>query len=354
MASRLVLHLGSMKSGTSFLQNVLGRHKDQLAERGVLFAGPRWRAQVTAVRDLIAAGGPGQPPLADDGPWRRLVREIDAWEGTAVISMEFLAPRSEAKIAQILADFPDTPVEAVLTCRDLGRNIPAMWLEAVQNGGVTPWGQYLDSVRQRKSGDRVARNFWKHQGIPEIASRWAKSLGHDRLTLVTLPQPGAGPDVLWRRFCDAIGIDPEGYDLDVRANPSIGLTSALVLLRLNQAYHEQYGAMPPIYDTYVKHKLAKRGMVFRSKEEPKLGLDASWVVKAGESQIERLQKAGHRVVGDLFDLRPVPVKGVHADKVSQAEVLDATVSALARSLDSWAESDRAHRRQGRGRREADG
>lgn len=336
-----------MKSGTSFLQNVLGQNKELLAERGVLFPGPRWRAQVTAVRDVIATGGPGQPATAADGPWQRLVDEINAWPGTAVVSMEFLAPRSEPKIEQIRAAFPDTSVEAVLTCRDLGRNIPAMWLEAVQNGGTTPWGQYLDAVRQRRSGDRVARNFWKHQGIPEIASRWAKVLGHDRLTLVTVPPQGAAPDTLWRRFADAAGFDPAGCELDVRANPSIGLTSALVLLRLNQAYQREHGAMPPHYDTYVKHKLAKRGMVFRSKEEPRLGLDASWVVKAGESQIERLQRAGHRVVGDLFDLRPAAVKGVHADQVTQEEVLDASIAALARSLDSWAESDRGHRRRRR-------
>jgi len=336
-----------MKSGTSFLQNALGHNKELLAERGVLFPGPRWRAQVSGVRDLIATGGPGQPATDADGPWQRLVEEINAWPGTAVVSMEFLAPRSEQKIAQIRAAFPDTSVEAVLTCRDLGRNIPAMWLEAVQNGGTTPWAQYLDSVRQRRSGDRVARNFWKHQGIPEIAARWTKGLGHDRLTLVTLPPKGADPEVLWRRFADAAGFDAEGCDLAVRANPGIGLTSALVLLRLNQAYHQELGKMPPLYDTYVKHKLAKRGMVFRSKDEPRLGLDAAWVVKAGESQIERLQRAGHRVVGDLFDLRPVPVEGIHADQVTEEEVLDATVAALARSLDSWAESDRGHRRRRR-------
>lgn len=337
-----------MKSGTSFLQNVLGQNKELLAERGVLFPGPRWRAQVSAVRDVIATGGPGQPASAPDGPWQRMVEEINAWSGTAVVSMEFLAPRAEAKIAQIRAAFPDTRVEAVLTCRDLGRNIPAMWLEAVQNGGTTPWAQYLDAVRQRRSGDRVGRNFWKHQGIPEIADRWAKGLGADRITLVTVPPKGAEPDVLWRRFADAAGFDAGGCRLDVRANPSIGLTSALVLLRLNQAYDREHGAMPPHYDTYVKHKLAKRGMVFRSKAEPRLGLDAAWVVKAGESQIERLQRAGHRVVGDLFDLRPVAVKGIHADEVPQEDVLEASIAALARSLDSWAESDRSQRRKRRG------
>jgi hypothetical protein len=344
LATRLVLHIGSMKSGTSFIQNVLGHNKERLEADGVSFPGPRWRFQVRAVRQLIGYGGEGQAPMPEKGPWRSLVDEINAWPGLAVVSMEFLGPRPEAKIAQILADFPDTPVEAVLTCRDLGRTIPAMWQEAVQNGGITAWPDYLDAVRHRRSGDRVSRGFWKHQDIPAIAARWSTALGPERFTLVTLPQPGADPGLLWRRFADAAGFEHEDCELDVRSNPSIGLASAQVLLRLNQAYHREHGAMPPYYDPYVKHKLAKRGLVGRSGDEPRLGLDARWVVRLGEAQIERLQKAGHRVVGDLFDLRPVPVEGAHTDDVTTEEQLDAAIAGIARALSGWAGSDREHRR----------
>jgi len=200
-------------------------------------------------------------------------------------------------------------------------------------------------VRHRRSGDAVARSFWKHQGIPEIAARWSKGLGEDRLALVTVPPPGAEPGTLWRRFAEAVGFEGDDYDLDVRANPSIGLASALVLLRLNQRYHAEHGAMPGTYDTYVKHKLTKRGIVHRSKQEPRLGLDEPWVVKAGESQVERLQQAGHRVIGDLFDLRPVPVEGVQPEDVSSEEVLDAAVAGLAHAVASWAESDRGNRKK---------
>ncbi len=347
MATRLVLHLGAMKSGTSFIQNVLGHNKERLAESGVLFAGPRWRFQVRAVQQLIGYGGEGQQPMPEDGPWRSLVEEINAYDGVAVISMEFLGPRSEAKIEQLVAEFPDTQVEAVLTCRDLGRTIPAMWVEAVQNGSITPWGDYLDAVRHHRSGDRVSRGFWKHQDIPAIAGRWSEVLGEDRLCLVTVPPSGAAPDALWRRFADAAGFEPDGYDLDVRANRSIGLASALLLLRLNQSYHRESGGMPTHYDPYVKHKLAKRGLVHRSNVEPRLGLDERWVVKLGEAQIERLQKAGHRVVGDLFDLMPAPVPGVHADDVGDDQVLEAAVAGVAQALDGWSTADRSHRRRHR-------
>src|SRR5919205_38869 len=92
MARRVVLHVGLMKSGTSFIQQVLRTNRKTLRKRGVLFPSP-WSTQVKGVKDVIAHGSRGQEPLADDGPWRTLARTCDAWDETVVISMEFLAPR---------------------------------------------------------------------------------------------------------------------------------------------------------------------------------------------------------------------------------------------------------------------
>ena len=344
MAERLVLHIGSMKSGTSFIQNVLGDNKDRLAEQGVLFAGPRWKFQVKAVQELIGRGGREQEPLDPAGPWQALADEVNAWSGTAVISMEFLGPRSAEKIAQIRDSFPDTEVEAVLTCRDLARNIPAMWLESTQNGSTTGWSDYLDAVRTEDRGTQAGRNFWRQQAIPAIAKRWSQGLD-GRLTLVTVPQKGAPPGLLWERFAGVLGVAPDGVDLEVRANPSIGLATALVLLQLNQQLQEDDGTMPRHYDRYVKHFLAKRGLVARQGDEPKLGLDADWVRKRGEQQVKRLKSDGHRVVGDLDELRPLPVPGIHADEVSPEDRLAAAVDGLEHFVQGWAKSDRQLRRK---------
>lgn len=344
MAERLVLHIGSMKSGTSFIQNVLGDNKERLAEQGVLFAGPRWKFQVKAVQDLIGRGGAEQEPLEPDGPWRTLADEINAWSGTAVVSMEFLGPRSPDKIRLIRESFPDTEVEAVLTCRDLGRNIPAMWLESTQNGSVTGWGDYLDAVRTEDRKTPAGRNFWRHQAIPAIAKRWADGLD-GALTLVTVPQKGAPSSLLWERFAGILGVAPDGVDLDVRANPSIGLATALVLLDLNRQLRAADGTLPRHYDMYVKHHLAKRGLVARQGDEPRLGLDEDWVRKRGEQQVKRLRADGHRVVGDLDELRPRPVPGVHADEVSPEDRLAAAVDGLEHMFRTWSTSERQLRRR---------
>ena len=344
MAERLVLHIGSMKSGTSFIQNVLGDNKERLAEQGVLFPGRRWKSQVNAVQELIGRGGPKQEPLDPAGPWQTMVDEVNAWPGTAVVSMEFLGPRRPEKIAQIRGSFPDTDVEAVLTCRDLARNIPAMWLESMQNGSTIGWSDYLDAVRTEDRSSPAGRSFWRQQAIPATARRWSTGLD-GRLTLLTIPPKGAPPGLLWERFAEVIGVPPDGVDLDVRANPSIGLATALVLLQLNRQLVQDDGTQPRHYDLYVKHFLAKRGLVARQGDEPRLGLDEDWVRKRGEEQVKRLRADGYRVVGDLDELRPLPVPGVHADEVAMEDRLAAAVDGLEHLVRAWSRSDRLMRRK---------
>ena len=47
MAERVVVHIGLMKSGTTFLQGRLDANREQLAAQGVLFPGPTGAATPT-------------------------------------------------------------------------------------------------------------------------------------------------------------------------------------------------------------------------------------------------------------------------------------------------------------------
>lgn len=344
MAQRLVLHIGSMKSGTSFVQNVLSEHRDRLAEQGVRFAGERWRDQVRGVEELMRHGGPQQPPVAEDGPWARLVADVDAWPGTALVSMEFLGPRLRPKVQQLLASFPGTRVEVVLTARDLARQVTSMWLESMQNGASVPWEQYVAELRRPERDTRSAKAFWRQQDVAAMAARWAGAVGHDAFTLVTLPPPGAGPDLLWSRFCEAAGIDGSGFDLQVRPNAALGLSSALLMQRLNERLAASDHAER--YDRFVKQGLAKRGLAGRAGEA-RLGLDDPWFVEAGAEQVAALRASGVRVVGDLDELLPGPVRGADPADVTDGEVLEAALDAVEFLLDQWARAHRKGRRRER-------
>ena len=181
--------------------------------------------------------------------------------------MEFLAPRMTAKI-ELLRDALDGDLQVVLTGRDLARNIAAMWLESVQNGSAVDWDAYLAAVRSEDRSQPVARNFWNHQGLAEIARRWADAVGEDHFTLMTVPPKGAPSSLLWERFAQVLRLDPQAFALDVRANPSIGLATAMTLQHLNALLEADGFADEKYYDLLVKHLLTKRGLVARQGRSP--------------------------------------------------------------------------------------
>lgn len=339
MAERVVLHVGCLKSGTSFIQRTLLKNPETLAAQGYLFPGRHWRAQVAAVIDLRDQRRDGVLPDDAVGAWERLRREIAAAGGTAIVSMEFLASAPAPVIERIRASLAPARVEAILTVRDLGRTLPSMWQEAVKNGSTVAWEDYAAAVR---AGDRSqpgpARNFWRHQGATPIARRWARGLGLDRFTLITVPPPGAAPGLLWQRFCTVAGLDPAPFTLPAAGNESLGAPSVEVVRDLNQRLA---GALATDdYNRLVK-RLAKKGLAPRRGEpilEPPIGYDDPWVGARAEVMIGGLTKLsgrGVRVQGDLEDLRPAPVRGVAPGDVPAQERLDSTVAALAHTLRMW-------------------
>ncbi|QZY30046.1 hypothetical protein [Nocardioides coralli] len=328
MAERVVLHIGLMKSGTSFLQRVLRQNRKGLRRQGILYPSP-WRRQVDAVKDVTGGGLRGQPKLAADGPWRSLVAEVAEWPGTAVVSMEFLAPRGVAKARQIIADLAPAEVEVVVTVRDLARSIPAMWQESVQNRSTWTWAEYVAGVEaEDRSRPGPGRAFWTRQDAPEIVEAWQKAAGPDQVTVVTVPPPGAPHDLLWQRFASIVPVESEGLDLDVRSNPSLGLASLEVLRRLNLRVDAQTPPMSPRhYERIVKQLLAKRGLAGRDGD-PRLGHQAAWVVEKGDRDLERLAALGARVVGDLEELRCAPVPGAQPEDLSVEDHLEAALDAV--------------------------
>lgn len=333
MANRVVLHVGTMKSGTSYLQAMLFAQQQRLAAAGVLVPGRVWGDQVAAVQHAISRGGPRHH-------WEAMAAEINAHPGEAVISMEFLGPVRPPAAARVLEPLAGTPVQIVVTARDLNRTLVSLWQETVQNGRSWTWEEYYAAARDAAPGsdrgheDRAtpAGTFWRQQHLVRILGDWADRVGTDNVTLVTLPHPGAPSSTLTERFTEATGfpIDPS---LPVpRANESLGLASALVLRELNEALDAQELAWPQ-GQRLRKQIIAKTALAALAKDEPRLGLRvADWVRTQTEATVAEVRKLGVRVVGDLADLEPVDVPGITPAEVDVALVARAAQTALAAAV----------------------
>lgn len=328
MARRVVLHVGAMKSGTSYLQRLLMENRELLVERRVLLPGQSWRDQVRGVVDVLdrqkVVARPGE------GAWQLLVDEMAAWDGTGLVSMEFLGPASAAKIDRVVSSFPEGSVEVVLTARDLGRNVPAMWQEALKNGRTWSFPEYVAGIADGAGegrGPGPGRLFWREQGIARMCRRWGEAVGPDRVTVVTVPHPGADRGTLWQRFASVLGVEATGVRQPESGNESLGAASAEVLRQLNGLLVDlDFSHYAPV----VKHRLAKSVLGERRDEEPSVGFEVpDWLRRRSADIVERLTEQGVRVVGDLAELEPVPTPGVDPGLVDLEDQLSAALAGLA-------------------------
>ncbi len=330
MAERVVLHVGAMKSGTSYVQSLLFANAGRLAERGILVAGGTHNEQVLAVRRALGHEAAASAP---SDAWTRLVGEIDAFAGTAVISTEFLGPAAPHKVEQVLAAFDEVTV--VVTARDLNRNLAAMWQETVQNGRSWTLAEYLRGAetwrpRPERSADDLTvagKTFWRQQNLVRLCRNW--STARSRPVLVTVPAPGSPRGVLRDRFLSVLGTTADGLVEDAMANESIGAASAQVLRRLNELLDAQELPFPAGVHLR-KMVLAKTLMAARRAQEPAIGLPvAGWVEEYAGTVVSRLQAMDVEVVGEWADLRPADVPGTDPADVPDAVVAEAATAALA-------------------------
>lgn len=328
MSRRIVLHVGAMKSGTSYLQSRLFANKPALASRGILVPGMNWLSQVMAARDVLGDGA---------HQWARMAGKVQAHEGTSVISMEYLGPVRPVVVRRVLDSFAGLEVIVVVTARDLNRSIAAMWQETVQNGRTWTFEDYRAGIEAWRPGHRdesgpapeSGRTFWRQQNVVRFARTWGDQVGAENVVLVTVPPPGAPRGLLWERFCSVLDTAPDGLAEARMGNESIGAASTLVVRRLNELLDEAGLAFPEGTELR-KGLLAKQVLAGRKGLEPTIGLPvAPWVREHAEHMVRTLQEAGVRLVGSWQDLTPVDVPGVDPATVPDAEVAEAAIAGLA-------------------------
>lgn len=305
MADRAVLHIGAPKSGTTYLQSVLWNSKDRLVAGDVLLPGGR-RFSHTRAANAICAPVPAK--RRPDGPratWERLLQEIHAWHGAAVLSDEWLV-RANAEQAARAVEEIGAPVDVVFTARDFLRQVPAAWQEELKLGNAVDLGEFVETL------DQPGKWSWSTLDPAEVLTAWADVLPPERLHVVTVPPSGAAPDLLWRRFAEASGFDPALGDLDVSdANESLGVEAARLLellgpeLRSSLEVESAHWTVPY---RWIRRYLAHELLVPVSGS--RIGLDEAMSARIRlrtDSSVRRVHESHWNVIGDLSDLSAATV-----------------------------------------------
>jgi hypothetical protein len=342
MAKRVFLHVGTPKSGTTYLQAVLWQNVDPLMRDGLLLPA-RFSVHYAAAKGVTTRPGLKRELDVDvEQAWGRLARQSKRWEHDALISHELLAPatREQARAAKRRLG-KDTEVHLILTVRALHRQLPAAWQEQVKSGMSLPFPPFLARVR-----DREARGewFWDVQDAVDILDRWGPKARPSQVHIVTVPIGSSDPGLLWTRFASVLGIDPDAYDSTVpRKNVSLGVVETELLRRVHAV---RDGRFTDAQRHYWTRRILAGELLGQRRGAPILLPDdvRPWLEERSQQIVATIRERGYDVVGDLDELAwGDPPAGARAvGSVTPGEIAEATAWTISRLQEQLIERQPAH------------
>lgn len=321
------LHVGLMKTGTSYLQSHLWDSPTQLAATGVRMV-PDGRAEsftlVRAVRGLLQ--GEGHTERAREALESLRTRVSQAQEPTLLLSQELLGAAKPDQAARLLECFEGREVHVVVTARDVARQLPSAWQQGVKGRRDIGFRAYLRAVRERTP---PGRSFWDTQDLIATLDSWGRHLPPERVHVVVVPPTGADRTLLAERFGSVVGVDfSRLVAVELRTNHSLDPAQVALVRRVNRikGIPDRFERARTIKKFFVAEVLApRRGAPAKTP----VGM-APWCRRLAQRQIDYIEQQGFEVVGDIRELLPRDEDfGPRLTPVDDAQVAEIAVSAIA-------------------------
>jgi hypothetical protein len=311
------LHIGAMKTGTTYLQQLIYANRDQLSAAGLVIPGETWGRQVRGVQDVMRLGRTDRHiRRMSHRAWQELLDQaLAAPDSVSVISVEFLSFAGRRKARQVMRTLEGADVRIILTVRDMASSLPSQWQTLVHNNGRASWQEFLAAIPEptERPLPFVGRyrplvgEFHRTQNIPRMLSVWAPLVPDGAVHVVTVPLRRGRPDELWQRFAGVVGVDPRVVTQPPEGtNPSLGHASSELVRRLNL----RLGRLSQSeYNWTVKEPVAIDVLARRAREEGKAQLTRQAYDTALRWNVltrSAIAGSGARVTGDLEDLPTIP------------------------------------------------
>jgi hypothetical protein len=360
---RLYLHVGLPKSGSTYLQSVLGNNRGVLKEQSYIYPFVHQEGMFHAAVEM--AGSPTRWGLEREqveGTFESLLRRGRRIGGTVVISHEIFGAADDDQVRRISELVEDFEVHVVLTVRDLGRTLTAEWQERVKNGGLVTFDEYAAAILEHLPGGAAdPAAFWPTQNLGALLDRWQALAPPERIHVVVTPPSGAVPGELWGRFADAIGLAPDAIALTEvpRRNESLGIGQIAFLRQVMEALDGRL--KQPWRSRVAKRWFAQTLLSSARSPRPVTPPEvAERLSRVSQSWIDQVRSGGFRVHGDLAELLPAigddttrhPDGATDADKLTDLPAVVADMLLRTRDLMMDRERLEAEKAEGREREEA--
>jgi hypothetical protein len=298
VADRVVLHVGTPKAGTTYLQTLLWANREALAAAGTLVPGTR-PFQHNQAAAAVRSGG--RAPRVTETR-NRLHEEVTRHPGTALYSNEWFALAGPRRAQEALAAFAGAEVHVVVTARDLVSVVPAGWQETLKLGRGGSLGAFIDGLER-------PRERWSYWTLDPawVLRRWGGDLDPAHVHVVTVPPRRDDPDLLWRRFASVVGVPDGVVDTAAggRANESLGVESARLLEILGPRLRAAVDADADMWSGYRWLRRYLSHSVLVPRKGGRIGLSAAEfdALRARSTAAAReIAERGYHVVGDLAEL----------------------------------------------------
>ncbi len=326
MSRRTFVHIGLPKTGTTYLQTMMWRNRARLEDQGFLYPGDK-RMDHYHASQLVRGAKPETLGAKADS-WDRLRRDLRRWEGDGLVSHEFFCLASESQAGRMLGELQPTEVHVVVTVRDLVRQFPAIWQEALK---MNYDGTLDEFVTESLAGRRKGAWGFASQDVPAILDRWSTSVPPDRVHVITTPPPGGPRHLLWERWCQVLGIDGSSFEPDTgRPNESLGAAQAALLHQVKPHLTGELNDGPVRHRWvrgYFGHEVLvpQRGQRFglRSHQEQQLQ-------ERSREAAAYLQGSGFDIVGEVGELISTDTTASlpHPDEISVEDQLQVAARAI--------------------------
>jgi hypothetical protein len=326
MANKIILHIGLQKSGTTYLQEVLGHCTAEFAEAGTLYPLPAETPRPGTVENhehaMYGLLGTEFPWVAEaraielrEG-WERLSAQVRAWPGTVLLSAEALAVIRTPAIRRLLDTLEVPDLDVLVTARSLGRSLPSLWQQHIRNGRAGTFDDYLHVLADQRDRpleqieQELDPHLWRAFALGRLVRRWAAEVGIGRVRVVT--NSGSPPELLWSRFTQAIGMPafadrPSADILGKRTHAGLTAEETILLGSLNYALSQANYSREDA--ARVRDTVVNDGFLTRDERGPKNVIPEPWrarVVRWGEEDLADLLGTGAGLVGQVADLRYDP------------------------------------------------
>ncbi len=330
MAERVYLHIGAAKTGTSYLQQMIWRNREVLQQQGVFLPGGSRRSQFDAVADL--RGGMWSDRVLK-ATWDEVAQEVREGDGVALLSEELLCGSEPAHIERVLASLAPVPVHVIHSARDIGRQIPAEWQQAVRARSPMSYDDYVSLLHEDPS-----RSFWNIQD-PGCG---VQAVGLPARAGPLPPDHRASHEALPARCCGTATARSSGPTPSGPRSPSRGRTSRSAWSRpsCSAGSTASSGSSFPMRNAYIKvvRDHLMRPALLGAPGAVRIGVPAKWldwIEERADQVVDELAALGDQVdvVGSLEDLRasPEPVS-LAPDEVTDAQLLESALQAWTRQL----------------------